>query len=53
MPDMLDATIAIGLILLGAGLWLVSPALSLSVVGGFLVVIWFVAYLRAVKKKGG
>jgi hypothetical protein len=36
---MFDVLALLGLVLLGAGLWQVAPALSLSVVGGLLVAL--------------
>lgn len=36
--DLFDVLAFVGIILLGIGLWLVAPALSLSVVGALLVV---------------
>jgi len=46
-PDLNDLVALVGLLLLGAGLWLISPALALMVVGGLLVLL---ALIRAVRR---
>jgi uncharacterized membrane protein len=37
--DLFDILVFIGILLLGIGLWLVAPALSLSVVGALLLLV--------------
>lgn len=38
-----------GLGLFGSGLWLQSPALALSAVGGILLIVWFIVFWKAAK----
>ena len=38
-PDVCDAMSGGGLIMLGVGLWLISPSLALSVIGGLLFML--------------
>ena len=45
--DVNDLVAAVGLVLLGAGLWLWWPPAALMVVGGLLVVL---ALIRAVRR---
>lgn len=44
--DIFDVFAAIGVLLLGAGLWMVTPALSLSVVGSILLCLGVVGAAR-------
>ena len=39
--DLFDVLTFTGILLLGIGLWLVAPALSLSVVGALLLLVGF------------
>lgn len=41
MIDLFDVLTFAGVLLLGIGLWLVAPALSLSVVGALLLLVGF------------
>jgi hypothetical protein len=51
--DIYDLIVALGLVLLGAGLWLIWPALALATVGGLLVAIGLAAaFLRARGPRG-
>lgn len=53
MIDGFDVMALVGLGMLGAGLWMVSPALSLSVTGGILIAGGVLgAGLRARKGRG-
>jgi hypothetical protein len=38
MSIVADLISLVGLVMLGYGLWLISPALSLSIIGGLLIV---------------
>lgn len=51
MIDLYDVMAIVGLSMLGAGLWLVTPALALSVVGGILLILG-VALAREKGKRG-
>jgi len=51
--DLFDVLALIGIVLLGVGLWLVAPALSLTVVGALLVAAgWFGARVPRPPKRG-
>ena len=44
-----DGAFLLGLGLLGYGLWLVWPPLAYTVVGGFFLALWMIAFLKAAK----
>ena len=50
MIDLYDIMAAIGLLLIGVGLWLVSPAASLTVVGAILMALAVLGASRPVKR---
>jgi hypothetical protein len=51
--DGYDALALLGLGMLGTGLWLVSPALSLSVAGGLLLAAGILGSMWRARRKRG
>lgn len=47
-----DVFCVCGFALLGFGLWEVSRSLALCTIGGLMLIIWMIQFLRAINKGG-